>query len=165
MVYWCIASGRKGISMKVLTNNFEETQNLGEEFAQKIQPGDALLLFGNLGTGKTTFLQGLAKGLGIQRRIISPTFIIVRKYSIDKQIKHFYHIDLYRTHTEDDLKGLGIPEILEEKDAIVAIEWPEKLYTLTPKRGWELYFKTIDENIRSITIEKSIRPIQEIQGK
>lgn len=144
--------------MQHQTNNFEETQGLGKAFAKQVQPGDVLLLFGNLGAGKTTFLQGFAKGLGIEKRIISPTFIIIRRYALSE--KTFYHIDLYRTQTEDNLKGLALPEILQEKDAIVAIEWPEKLGKFMPKnlpagrQVWSLEFETIDENKRSITIEK-----------
>jgi|SRR5579872_219682 len=176
--------------MKVITDSYEATQKLGEKFAKDINPGDILLLFGDLGSGKTTFMQGLAKGLGIQKRIISPTFIIVRKYEVPihprggdanssssersesrssdgssrqaRTIKTLYHIDLYRTQTpsassgqaKDDLLGLGLPEILSEKDAVVAIEWPEKLGQFLPKKRWELHFKTIDENKRSITINK-----------
>ena len=148
--------------MKVHTNSAEETQHAGKTFAKKLHGGDVILLYGNLGAGKTTFVQGLAKGLGIEKRIISPTFIIVRRYEIPSVIlvnevnpgsdsgqarmtvRTFYHIDLYRTQTEDDVKGLGIDEILEEKDAIVAIEWPEKLGSFLPKKRWELRFENHD---------------------
>src|SRR5579859_3177717 len=164
--------------MKQITNSHTTTQELGEDFAKKLHGGDVLLLFGDLGSGKTTFMQGLAKGLGIERRIISPTFIIVRKYEVPesspiKNIQTLYHIDLYRTQTrstsfgltqdessgqaEDDLQGLGMNEILHENNAIVAIEWPEKLGSFLPEKRWELHFETLSENERSITIEKSIR--------
>lgn len=149
--------------MKIQTNSFEETQKQGEEFAQKLHGGDVVLLFGDLGAGKTTFMQGLAEGLGIERRIISPTFIIVRRYDVPGSdpgqarmtIHTLYHIDLYRTQTEDDLKGLGIPEILEDTSSVVAVEWPEKLGQLIPKKRWGITFTTLDENTRSIEIEKT----------
>ncbi|HSD99010.1 MAG TPA: tRNA (adenosine(37)-N6)-threonylcarbamoyltransferase complex ATPase subunit type 1 TsaE [Patescibacteria group bacterium] len=163
--------------MKKVTNNFRETQELAKEFVSKLHGGDVLLLFGDLGSGKTTFMQGLAEGIGLKRRIISPTFIIVRRYEIPSviaseakqsnknkiaassstprnDIGFLYHIDLYRTQTMDDLKGLGLLEILQEKDAIVAIEWPEKLKDLFPKKRWELHFDNLGEDSRSITIEK-----------
>lgn len=142
--------------MKIQTNNYEETQKAGEEFAKKITGGDILLLFGNLGDGKTTFMQGVAKGLRIQKRIISPTFIIMRKYIVEKNpgIAELYHIDLYRTQTLHDLEGLGLPEILQDKKAIVAIEWPEKLLSLSPAKRIEIRFTTLDENTREIIIEK-----------
>lgn len=166
--------------MKQLTNSFEETQRFAKDFAKELVPGSVLLLFGNLGSGKTTFVQGLAKGLGIDKRLISPTFIIVRKYEVGlssrgeaerfhkneiatsfakgktprNDIRYFYHIDLYRTATQHDLESVGLPEILQEKDAIVAIEWPEKLGMLKPAKRWELHFETLSENTRSITIDK-----------
>ncbi len=142
--------------MKKITNGFEETQNAGEEFAKELVGGDAVLLFGNLGAGKTTFMQGVAKGLGIAKRITSPTFLIVRRYEVNnsKGIERLYHIDLYRTQTENDLKGLGISEIFEDENATIAIEWSEKLENFFPKRGWKITFETINENIRSIDIKK-----------
>lgn len=169
--------------MQKITKSFEETQQFGEEFAQQIMAGDTLLLFGNLGAGKTTFMQGFAKGLRIAKRIISPTFIIVRKYEVPNSssrersesrskilkqvqddnlqqtqgrndIRSLYHVDLYRTQTEHDLESVGLAEILSEKDAVVAIEWPGKLGSLLPKNRWELHFETLDEDTRRITIEK-----------
>lgn len=142
--------------MKQLTKKPSETQDVGIQLAKEIllQEGpNIILLYGDLGAGKTTFMQGFAKGLGIEKRIISPTFIIVRKYEVQNN-KELYHVDLYRTQTEDDLKGLGIGEVLENESAIVAIEWPEKLGSFLPEKRWELHFETVGENERSITIEK-----------
>ena len=94
-----------------ITNNSRETQKLGAKFARillaqavqgvSLSGNNVIALYGNLGSGKTTFVQGLARGLGVKKRIISPTFIIVRTYKISSEhqalsIKHFYHIDLYR---------------------------------------------------------------------
>src|SRR5689334_12985517 len=115
----------------IITNDFEETQMLGEELAKKIQ-GNILALHGDLGAGKTTFLQGFAKGLGIKKQIISPTFIIMRTYEIagDDRFKQFYHVDLYRIESEHDVEGLGLLEIMKDPENIVAIEWPEKIENL-----------------------------------
>lgn len=141
--------------MKYQTTSYKATQKLGEDFAKKLSGGDILLLYGNLGSGKTTFMQGLAKGLRIKRRIISPTFIIMRSYETSKKdVAMLYHIDLYRTETVHDLEGLGMSDVLSNAHAIVAVEWPEKLDPLFPKKRWELHFETIDENTRSITIDK-----------
>ena len=135
-----------------ITNKKEETIFLGEKYAQSVKPGQIILFYGNLGSGKTTFIQGLAKGLGIKRRIISPTFIIVRHYSLSKG--NFYHIDLYRTEDNLDILGLGIDEILSDKDNIVSIEWAEKLKDFLPKERTEIHFKYIDENKREVKILK-----------
>ncbi len=135
-----------------LTNGKNETIFLGEECAQGIKLGEVILFYGNLGSGKTTFIQGLAKGLGIKRRIISPTFIIVRHYGLSKG--NFYHIDLYRTENNLDIFGLGIDEILNDKNNIVSIEWAEKLKDFLPQKRTEIHFKYIDENKREIKILK-----------
>ena len=142
---------------EIITNTFEDTQKIGEDFAQQLKPGDVVLLYGDLGSGKTTFTQGLVKGLGIKKRIISPTFVIVRTYKIATShqplaIRKLYHIDLYRTETENDLKGLGIEEILNDKEAIVVVEWPEKLRRMLPRKRWKIHFSYENENQRKILI-------------
>jgi len=156
--------------MEVTTNNYEATQKAGEAFGKKLQGGDIIFLYGNLGAGKTTFMQGLAKGLGISHRIISPTFIIVRSYEVPnysssearsledsrhfvRTIQKLYHIDLYRTETRHDLESIGLADMLHDKHAVIAVEWPEKFGTLPDKR-YDIHFETIDENTRRITIEK-----------
>jgi len=135
-----------------ITNSSEETQKLGERFAQKLQGGDVLALYGNLGSGKTTFIQGLARGLGVKRRIISPTFIIVRHYKIDGG--NFYHVDLYRTESRHDLLGVGLDQIITQKDSVIAIEWAEKMGELLPRKRIDIEFEYIEDNKRQIKITK-----------
>ncbi|MBF8249749.1 MAG: hypothetical protein HW400_350 [Candidatus Levybacteria bacterium] len=126
------------------SNNFAETQKLGRDFAKTLKKGDLVCLYGDLGSGKTTFTQGLAEGLGIKQRITSPTFIIVRCYELQtpafakasagkQNLKLFYHVDLYRVESEKDLEGLGIEEIINNKNNIVVIEWAEKLKNYLPR--------------------------------
>ena len=137
-----------------ITNNSEETKKLGRDFAKELKRGVAVCLYGDLGSGKTTFAQGLALGLGIKQRIISPTFIIVRNYRIknhESRIMNFYHIDLYRIESERDIEGLGIEEILEDSSNIVVIEWAEKLNKLLPKKRIDVRFFYKKENVRKIT--------------
>ncbi len=131
-----------------ISNSFEETQKIGEDFGKSLSKGSIVCLYGNLGAGKTTFVQGIAAGLGIKRRIISPTFIIVRKYEIENG--NFYHIDLYRVENEKDIQGLGLEEILNDKNSIVAIEWAEKLGDKIPKQRTDIYFENIDDDERQI---------------
>jgi len=136
------------------TNNLTQTQELAKNLAPTFSPGTILTLYGNLGAGKTTFVQGLAKGLGIEKRIISPTFVIVRAYEIKgKAVKKFYHIDLYRVESKNELENLGIPEILDDKEVIVAIEWAEKLEDLLPKKRVEIYLEDIGEDKREISVK------------
>lgn len=149
-----------------ITNSSEETQHLGERFAQGLKAGDFVALYGDLGSGKTTFIQGLAKGLGITRRIISPTFIIARHYELKiknqkskiktttQNSKSFYHIDLYRTESKHDLLGVGLDQIIEDKKTIVALEWAEKMGDMLPNKRVDINFEYLDNNKREIKIER-----------
>ena len=148
----------------------EATQLAGEKFAEKLlnfwesSKARVAVLYGDLGSGKTTFIQGMAKGLGIKKRIISPTFLIVRNYKMKKskvksqnynsKFKSFYHVDLYRTQDEGDLEGLGLKEILEDPQNIVAIEWGEKLGKLMPKKRCDVKLEYLNEDKRRITIDE-----------
>ena len=141
--------------MKKITKNNTETKKFGIEFSKKLKPGDTLLLFGDLGSGKTTFTQGLAKGLGIKDRILSPTFVLQRIHDIpDSKIKYFNHIDLYRIEKPLEIKSLGLSEVFEDKETISVIEWAERLKDFSLKKGYKLYFKYLDTDAREIKIEK-----------
>lgn len=145
----------KTFDKKYITNSAQGTQKIGQDLARKLKQGDFIALFGELGGGKTTFVQGLVKGLGIKRRIISPTFIILREYKIPGKPSNFYHIDLYRINMEEyEVPELGLDEIIKEEKDIVAVEWAEKMGDLLPKDRWEIKFEYIDENKRKIIISK-----------
>lgn len=140
---------------EIITNNSQETQKAGETFVKRIFPLSLtepiiLALYGNLGAGKTTFVQGLAKGLGIEKRIISPTFVIIRSYDVP-----FYHVDLYRLENESQIENTGLLEILKKPNAIIAIEWPEKMGSLLPKKRLDVRFEYLEEEKRKITITNS----------
>ncbi len=145
-----------------ITKSGEETQKLGESFLKRLNlvQGSTLkntfifALYGNLGSGKTTFIQGFAKGLGITKRILSPTFILVRNYKIPKSSSTFYHIDLYRTNDLEDLKGLGLNELFNNPNNIIAIEWAEKMRGLLPKERIDINFEYLEENKRKIMVNK-----------
>lgn len=140
------------------TNNFKKTQKLGEDFARSLLAGSQgetliIALYGDLGSGKTTFVQGIAVGLGIKNRIISPTFVIVRNYRIknhESRIMDFYHIDLYRVEGERDIEGLGIEEIINNENNIVVVEWAEKLKKYLPKKRIDVHFFYENGNERKI---------------
>ena len=141
----------------LVTKSPSETQKWSERFAKKLRGGDMVALYGELGSGKTTFVQGLARGLGVKRHIISPTFIIVRKYGMgimnhESGIKSFYHVDLYRIENKNDLQGLGLEEIMKDKHSIVAIEWAEKVGELLPKTRWDIQFAYVSESRRRVHI-------------
>lgn len=136
-----------------LTNSEEETRSLGKKFAKNLHPGDIFAIWGDLGAGKTTFIQGIAAGLGYKKRVLSPTFIFVRPYNIDSEkIKTLNHIDMYRIEKSGDLKSLGIEEFLNDPQAVSVIEWPERINKLLPESTKRIYLEKVDENTRKIKL-------------
>ncbi len=109
--------------MEIKTKSPEETRKLACQLAQRLSPGTVILLFGDLGAGKTTFVQGLAKGLGVPEDyyVSSPTFALINEYPGRLPL---YHVDLYRLEPED-VEELGLPELAER--GIMVVEWAEKL--------------------------------------
>jgi tRNA threonylcarbamoyladenosine biosynthesis protein TsaE len=133
---------------KTITNSSKETENFGESFAKTLQPGDCICLFGELGAGKTTLVQGIAKGLGIGERVISPTFALVREHTPDytiTTIQKMYHIDLYRFENPEDVRRAGIYDLMQETNVIVLIEWAERIEALLPKRRVEIRIASQDD--------------------
>lgn len=114
------------------TKSPEETIELGMELASRLTPGSTVLLFGDLGAGKTHFTKGIAKGLGISELIKSPTFTYVNKYDLTPHL-HFYHYDLYRLNTGDEFHSIGLEETLKDLHAINIVEWADRLDGIHPK--------------------------------
>jgi tRNA threonylcarbamoyladenosine biosynthesis protein TsaE len=149
-----------------ISKNPTQTKKIAEILAKKIlkkktKKAKVLGLVGDLGGGKTTFLQGFAKGLGIKEKILSPTFVILKKFQIPpKKIVHcsfsvahwFYHIDCYRIKKPKEILDLGFKEIIQDPKNIVAIEWAERLKEILPKKTIWIRFEFINKNIRKIQI-------------
>ncbi len=135
----------------VTTTSPEDTFELGREMAAPLQRRTVFLLEGDLGTGKTVFTKGIAAGLGIDpREVTSPTFTLVAEYQGRLKL---YHVDLYRLDDPRDAwDHLGLQELLGE-EAVVAIEWAEKLPELSIQQGYRVHLKWIDETTREITIQ------------
>lgn len=130
-----------------ITNSSKQTKIVGSDFAKVLKKGDIVCLYGDLGSGKTTFIQGLAQGLGIKQSIISPTFIIIRTYPS----KNFYHIDLYRINNKRDIEGLGLEEVLSNSSNIVVIEWAQNLKSFLPEKRIDIKLSYEKENTRKIS--------------
>lgn len=122
--------------MVIISNSSLETMELGKRIGEKAEPGDFYILIGDLGTGKTTFLKGFAKGLGIESTITSPSFIIVREY---KGRFPFIHIDAYRLNSYIELLNLGWEEYLNGKN-IITIEWGDRIVELWPNEYLKISF-------------------------
>ena len=112
---------------QVVTDGPEGTANLGRGAAPLLAGGEIILLFGDLGAGKTCFVQGLCAGLGIGEEVVSPTFTLVNTYQGRLKV---HHLDFYRVQPGDDLGDIGVPEILDEVwegGAVALVEWPAVL--------------------------------------
>ena len=130
-----------------ISHSPEETKKI----AQKFLKYKVVALTGELGSGKTTFVQGFAKGLGIKERVISPTFVLIRQHKIPKTKKTLYHVDLYRLD-KTNFDNIGINEIITGPQNIVIIEWAEKVEGLLPKGTIWISFENIDSHTKSITV-------------
>jgi tRNA threonylcarbamoyladenosine biosynthesis protein TsaE len=116
--------------MKVVSRNAEETQALGERLGSRLGSGDVVACIGPLGTGKTCFLQGLARGLGVTADVTSPTFVLVNQYRGRVPV---YHVDAYRTGSLTELVDVGLEEMLHG-EGVTLVEWADKLLPLLPPR-------------------------------
>lgn len=144
---------------KILSKSKNQTEKLGLEFSKNLKPGDVVCLYGELGSGKTTFVKGLAKGLNVRSRVISPTFIIIRTHLVvgSGDIDNLYHVDLYRLENLKQIKEIGIKDLLRDKKGVTLIEWPEKAGKILPSKRWEIFFTQKGENTREISIKKNAK--------
>lgn len=140
-----------------ISHSPKETKDFARDFAKQIlskppQKKCALVigLEGELGAGKTSFVQGFAKGLGVKEKVLSPTFVIMRKYKI-LNTRYLYHIDCYRLHKPTELLRLGFKEIVSNPDNIVLIEWADRIKKILPKGTISISFETTKSYERRIT--------------
>ena len=113
----------RGESMRYISNSVEETERLGAKLAESLPAGSIVAFTGDLGAGKTAFVRGMARGLGIEERVTSPTFTIVNEY--DEGTKPLFHFDLYRLYDADELFDIGWEDYLT-RGGICAVEWSER---------------------------------------
>lgn len=145
------------------TKSASETKKFAADFAKKVfqtvpslEGALVIGLEGNLGSGKTTFTQGFAKGLEIKEKILSPTFVIFKKYKIQDtkyKIRAFYHVDCYRLKKPQELLELGFKEIIGDPKNIVVIEWVERVKKILPKNSIQIKFIATGKNQRLIKLK------------
>lgn len=125
----------------ITTESAEQTRALAAELAAALPPDTTLALHGDMGVGKTTFVQGLAQGLGVHEHVTSPTFAIYSVYQGAKQ--KLIHLDAYRLEKEAQVESLLLDEFLVSP-YVLAIEWPEKTGAWLPKDAWHLTLSIVD---------------------
>ena len=147
----------------MISKSLDETKKIAREILAKLnscaksdlamrstishkQKATILLLQGDLGSGKTTFVQFLAQELGIKNHLTSPTFVLIKKYG------NFIHIDAYRLNQGQDLLSLGWTELVSDPKNLIVVEWPERVADLWDGTEHKINFKFIDEKTREITL-------------
>ena len=159
------------------SKNEKETQKLASELAEKIMKGPStrlppkgrgslrrsdrasvITLEGELGAGKTTFVKGFAKALGIKAKVKSPTFVLMKKYliyvlrSTFHAPRYLYHLDCYRVRDHKDLATLDLKSIFQSPNNVVLIEWPERVSKILPKKLIKVHIDHISKNERKIQV-------------
>ncbi len=148
----------------------KETQKIASELASKVikslqgRAGKKALIItleGELGAGKTTFIRGFLKSLGVKDKVKSPTFVLMRHYHVklrhaaDKTLKsdkEVYHLDCYRVRDHRDLSTLDLKSLFKSPNSIVLIEWPERISKILPRKLTKIHIDHIDKNKRKIQI-------------
>ena len=143
--------------MRVVTKSARETVKLGLKLAKKVRGGQILALRGGLGTGKTYFTKGFARGLGIKKIVTSPSFLFLRVHPVKRKgIRYFCHVDAYRLKKQKEMVEIGLKEYLGRRDSVVVVEWADKIKKLLAAYPTlDLTFSFIDKNTRTISITKN----------
>ncbi|MCK5306213.1 MAG: tRNA (adenosine(37)-N6)-threonylcarbamoyltransferase complex ATPase subunit type 1 TsaE [Candidatus Omnitrophica bacterium] len=131
---------------RVIARGEEETKKVAGRLADFLRPGDVLALVGDLGSGKTTFVKGLARGLGVKGRVVSPSYVLLREYKAKSPL---YHFDLYRLGYYEEVELLGYEEYFYG-NGITCIEWADKIEKLLPKSYLRIQFEFLGEKKRTI---------------
>ncbi len=145
--------------IKAITNNPEATAKLAEEVAASLKGGEVLALVGDLGTGKTSFIRALAKALGVNERVTSPTFVYMHVHRLEKskdkiqkpKVEVLVHADAYRVDATA-LRDIGIEDYFNNPRIVVVIEWADKVKSLLPKDAIFIRFKHLGGDKRRITV-------------
>jgi len=141
--------------MKFICDTEDKLDEVVQNLLERIKEEDNVVvaLYGDLGSGKTTFTKHLAKQLQVSEVITSPTFVIQKRFNVNfNNFTNLYHLDVYRLKDESELSTLNWNEILSQKGNLIVIEWPEIIEKALPKNTIKLNFTTVDESTRKIEV-------------
>lgn len=138
--------------MKLICNGLADTQKFAKEFASSLKGSEVITLNGDLGAGKTTFTQFLAKELGIDAPVTSPTFTLMNQYT-EGRLK-LYHFDMYRIEDPDELAETGLTEYFGNSDAVCIVEWAENILSSLPKNTIDINITKLGETQREFEVIK-----------
>lgn len=141
--------------MKYISNSLEESQKIADDFLKNLSLKDVATvvgLSGDLGAGKTAFTKCIAKSLGVEDTVTSPTFVIEKIYELkDQKFQYLIHIDAYRLESGDELLKLGWQEIISDSKNLILVEWPEMVSAIMPEHI-QLKLKSIEEGKHEIEV-------------
>lgn len=153
------------MAKEFITKSSNQTKKLGKALARELKNGVIICLVGELGSGKTTFAQGILEGLGAEGPYTSPTFLVIKNYKKEfpisksqfpnkskkpkSKLQNIYHVDTYRVSAKDIL-DLGWEEIINDKSNVIIIEWADRISDIIPKDALWINFDWVDENKRKI---------------
>ena len=137
-----------GGSIDLVTRDVDETRQSAAALAELLVPGDVVSLAGELGAGKTAFVQGAARALGVEEPVVSPTFVLVREYRGDMPI---YHVDVYRLDRLQEVHDLGFEDFLDP-GGVVFVEWGDAVEALLPDSHLRVELTTGEDQIRLIRV-------------
>jgi tRNA threonylcarbamoyladenosine biosynthesis protein TsaE len=147
---------------QIETKSAKETQEAAGRFAAEIleksggKSARVVCLWGDLGSGKTTFVQGVAAAAGVRGVVNSPTFLIMKKYPLGGKYKggDFYHFDCYRVKSAAEVADLGWDEIIADADNLIFVEWPEKIMEILPEERTDISFDNLGADKRRIVFKE-----------
>jgi len=137
------------LKLRYESRSAEETRQIGEALGKRLKPGDVVATIGELGAGKTCFLQGLVRGLGVTETATSPTFVLINQYRGRLPV---YHLDAFRTESLTELLDLGLEEFLYG-DGVTVVEWADKLLPLLPAHAIVVTISGLGDEPREILIQ------------
>ncbi len=135
----------------VVAEGPEETQRLGEELAGHLKHGDVVALVGELGAGKTTFVQGLARGLFVREAVLSPSFVLARTH---RGTLTLHHMDAYRIYDPAEFGEVGLDELLPPEEGVSVVEWADRIPDLIPHGALWVKFTVLSPERRRIDIHR-----------
>ena len=139
-------------TLDCISHGLAQTRRLGARLGAKAQAGDVYCLEGDLGSGKTSFVQGIGEGLGVATPVVSPTFVLVGVYRGAPGRPTLYHLDLYRISEPREALDFGLEEYLYG-EGVVAIEWPERIREYLPTEHLWISFRYLDANKRGLVMQ------------
>lgn len=140
-------------TLEFISRSPDQTCRLGARLGRYLRGGEIVALEGGLGSGKTVFAQGVGMGWGATTRLISPTYVLVRRHQRHQDDLLLYHIDLYRLNSVTEVDMLGLEEIMGDPNAVCLIEWPDRHPGLLPGEYLWVHLRMLDEYRRSLVFQ------------